>query len=452
MSFENELRQAMAAGAASVDPLEHHPYERVTAAVARNRRSRRITGLVALAIAAVLAISVPVALNRLGQDSTLPANRSSLPVASDPLWDQISTWPLRGSLAGDEELVAQVGERFGGRPVLLADLGQRRFAVVVTGSRLLFAVGQRGDPAQRLVDTNPDQLGSANSGAIVVVGGGQQLIATTPDVKSVEVSRNPVIGLDGKVTKQWERLPLTDGMGVGPRAELTQLRVGTYDDEARQTFSTGEGDPPADNVVCHAPCSDEELAELQVSELNKQAATIFGLSPDDVTTQTTWLGTIPMDIARQSLSPGLIGYHAMMHVAVTTLPGGQTLRSVWALPIHPTRGSTGASGGHEDLLRPIAVDQVSVMPVLHYAHHSGPGGPPVSLWVVSPGGSAVRAVSKDENRWPSSPAVPLTSGSARLDLRVSSEIFEAQYTLRVLDSRGAVLGTFPPTGANPLFD
>lgn len=450
MSFENELRQAMAAGAASVDPLEHHPYERVTAAVARNRRSRRITGLVALAIAAVLAISVPVALNRLGQDSTLPANRSSLPVASDPLWDQISTWPLRGSLAGDEELVAQVGERFGGRPVLLADLGQRRFAVVVTESRLVFAVGQRGDPAERLVDTNPDQLGYANSGAITVEGGRQLLVATTPDVRTAEVSGTPVIGLDGSVSKPWQTIRLTDGLGIGPSSALMNVRVGTYD--VPQRFSTGEGDPPADNVVCHAPCSDEELAELQVSELNKQAATIFGLSPDDVTTQTTWLGTIPMDIARQSLSPGLIGYHAMMHVAVTTLPGGQTLRSVWALPIHPTRGSTGASGGNEDLLRPIAVDQVSVMPVLHYAHHSGPGGPPVSLWVVNPGGSAVRAVSKDENRWPSSPAVPLTSGSARLDLRVSSEIFEAQYTLRVLDSRGAVLGTFPPTGANPLFD
>jgi len=450
MSFETQLRQALAAEAATVQPAEAHPYQRVSAAVTKERRRRRVTAVAGLAVAAVLAISVPLAANRLGdgKGTTLPADRSSVPVASDPLWDRISTWPLRGNLAGDEQLAADVGKRFGGRPVLLADLGQRRFALVMSEARMVFAVAQRGDPAERFVHTNGEQLGFTDSGDIVVRGASQLFIATTPDVKSAEVSRTPTIGLDGSVTRTWERLPLTDGIGTAPASPLTTLRVGTTGPP--QWFSLGEDDPPPNQLACPAPCSDEAWAGLRVKEIDASAAWHFGLTPEEVTTRTIHLGVVPTEVAKEALSPGLIGSHTVMHVVVTTLPDGQALRTVEVAHLHQSRGSVVIAGSPE-LFRPVAVDRVGLTPVLVYRSDTGPDAD-LNAWIVSPGGAAVRATSDDPDRWPSSERLDLVDGGVRLRLNVTPADFEAHYSLKVLDDRGSVMGTFPTTSSNPLFE
>ncbi|GGB81058.1 hypothetical protein N798_00445 [Knoellia flava TL1] len=443
MGFESELRTALRTAASGVTPVDDRPYDRVSAAVGRSRRRRR--GGLAVAVAVAVAVGAPLALSRLADDppDALPASRSSLPGASDAAWDDISTWPLRGGLARDAALVADVADRFRGRPILLADLDGRRVSVVVTDGEIIVATGPRGADADALERVNPEQLGMEHGGAIVVRGGTTGLIATTPDVRAVDVSRPPTVGLDGTLTRRWDRVRLADGLATTPMSEFTRVRLDSG--WPVQTFTTGEGDqsaPPAEEV-CAKPCSDAQLAALQTAALNARAARLLGLREEQLTTRTIHLGRVPDDLQRGVLAGGLSGSHVMLHIALTTLPQGQNLRTVWVTRVHPTRESPPLGSDPIQLLQPFPGDTASVDPVLEYERVAEGGPRSVSAWVVSPAGTAVQAVSSDPSRWPASPVVPLVGGSARVTVVASAADLAEHYQVRVVGPGGALLGTFP---------
>src|SRR4051812_27142103 len=111
MSLETQLREALAARADLLDGPGPDPYVRVADAVASSRRRRRAAVVGAVAAVAALAVLVP-SLGQGGDRSTLPAKRTQVvvPGPKDPRWSSLSSWPTRGSLAGDTAFLAAVGQ------------------------------------------------------------------------------------------------------------------------------------------------------------------------------------------------------------------------------------------------------------------------------------------------------------------------------------------------------
>ena len=106
MSIETQLRAALQDEAATVASGETDPYARVSAAVGRSRH-RRVVGVGVVAAAAAIAIGVPSVMGRVGSDA-LPSGQHQLPGSSDKAWNSVRTWPLRGALAGNRDLVDAV--------------------------------------------------------------------------------------------------------------------------------------------------------------------------------------------------------------------------------------------------------------------------------------------------------------------------------------------------------
>ncbi|MFC7491146.1 MULTISPECIES: hypothetical protein [unclassified Knoellia] len=428
MSIENQLRDALTSHAGSIESVEANPYERVSAAVGRNRRRRRAAVATTIAAVAALAIGVPAVSSRVADGRTTPAG---LPPATDKAWNSVTTWPLRGALAGDGALVDAVQDKFDGRAVFVEDVDTRRVALVVRGDQLIIAAGPRGAEGQALSQNT--QVGAPNirqDSLVSVAAGSALVIITTPDRTSAEVSGTPDIALDGAVTRSWATLPLTGGIGRTALTPLTRFRLGS---------SVGPVFPltkEAEKTTLN-PCEDGCTGPRATIEARTTAdiARTLELDPSRISTTTLFNGEVPREIATAE-APASDTPRPTLLVMHSRLPGGQIVRTA-VLRSADAERSMNLSG-------PIDARRADAVPLLLFVNGTSIKEPalptaPTKVRIFVAGGTGLRAVLGSTK----SAVIPITGHFANFSLPVSPTDFWA-HRFEVLE-RGTSLGTFAVT-------
>lgn len=444
MSIETQLREALAAQAGAAVSAEQHPYERVSAAVAKNRRARRATGAAAVALVAALALGVPAATSHFGDGSSksLPAGQAKLPSSNDPAWDSIATWPTRGALAGDQALVSALDRKFSGHTLFVEDLGEGRVAVVANDTGyLIFATGPNGAVAD-ISSTMETPVTDYRNGILTVALGKQMVLLTTPDRGAVEVSGIPTVGLDGTVTRTWSRLGLTDGFGRATWGPLTRFRLGDVVGAVDFRASDASDDAAFDAERCRDGGCSLDPDTTRERDANDLAARLFAVDRAKVTTETVFLGRVPTDFGLATLSDPL-GKNPRLRVLHTRLPGGQVLRTA---SVEDDNGLQ-----MREQTRPVDAGRALTTPLLTTGAGVKDGAPTkVNVFVAS--GTAVRAVSDSPSIWPSSAVVPIANHLAAFEVPVSVGIFDSNYRLEVLEGDRVVNTVRTSRPVDALFD
>jgi len=422
MSIESQLREALASHAASIEPAEGYPYERVSGAVAKNRTRRRTVGAAAVAVVAAFAIGVPSVSSRLADGRTTPAGTSaSLPPATDKAWKSIATWPTRGSLARDTALVDAIGEQFDGRPIFVEDVGATRVAlVVVSGKDVVVGTGRQGAAASEMQRSSSGPTSEITNGVLGISGGDELFIFTTPDRTSVEVSKTPDIALDGTVSRTWQPLPLTQGLGRTAWTDLTRFRAGAGVTRPRLGFMDDED--TTDGIPCEGGACNRDPVATQERDINELVARLMDLDPKVVTTRTVFNGAVPSDFRTPGVSSD--SGSARLHVLHSQLPGGQVLRSAMLRDQNEMQSI--------EIARPIDANHAAAVPLISFGSGKSAEAP-TKVRVVVPGGTSVRAVSDRPALWPSSAVIPLSNHVASFEVPVSPAAFDENYRLEVLD-------------------
>lgn len=429
MSIETQLRAALQDEAATVASGETDPYGRVSAAVGRSRH-RRVVGVGVVAAAAAIAIGVPSVMGRAGSDA-LPSGQHQLPGSSDTAWTSVRTWPLRGALAGDRDLVEAAEDTFDGRAVFVEDVDTRRVAFIVRRDQLIIASGPRGAAGKDLSLSHQLEAPNIREDSLLSVGAGDSLvIVTTPDRTSAEVSGTPEIAVDGTVTRTWEKLPLTGGVGRTALTPLTRLRLGSFVGTVLPL--TKEAGKTTLN-----PCEDGCTGPRAAIEARTTAdiARTLALNPARISTTTLFDGEVPREVATAGATapdtprPTLLVMHSR-------LPGGQILR---------TAVFRSADGERSiNLGGPIDARRAEAVPLLISANGTSIKEPalptaPTKVRVFVARGTGLRAVSGSTT----SAVHPITGRLASFSLPVSPTDFWA-HRFEVLDG-GTSLGTFAVT-------
>lgn len=424
MSIETQLREALTSHAASIESVEAHPYERVAGAITKNRTRRRTVGAAAVAAVAAIAIGVPAVTSRFADTATSPAGHSrTLPPATDKAWKSVTTWPLRGSLAGDSGFVDAVAKQFDGRPVFVEDVGERRVAVVVSHADLIVGVGPRGAAATDLTRASSGPIAEGGEGVVSFVGPSGLIVLTTPDRTSYEVSRTPDIALDGTVTRRWQKLPLEAGVGRTSAAGVPTVRIGTHAGPPTLGFvddKVAESDTPCPDDCATDPESTQER------ETNSDIARVLDLTPSAITTRTVFNAQVPPAFGTWD---GMPTGNALLHVMHTTLPNGAILRTAW---LRSDEASQSIEMG-----RPIDARRTDTIPIVQVAEGDGSASS-TRVAVLALSGSAVRAVGDPSS--PSSGAVAFTNHVATFEVPVSLGTFRSSYRIEVLRA-GKVVDT-----------
>lgn len=432
MSIETELRDALTSHAASIEPLEAHPYERVSAAVVRTRTRRRAVGAAAVAVVAAIAIGVPTLSSRLADGRLTPAGTSlTLPPAGDKAWNSVRTWPLRGALAGNTALVDAVEEKFDGRAVFVEDVDTQRVAFIVRGDQLIVASGPRGTAGESLTLSSQVEAPNIRDDSLLSTGAGKSLIiVTTPDRTSAEVSGTPEIALDGTVTRSWAKLSLADGIGRTDLSPLTRFRLDWFTGPVQFPL-TKDAEMTALN-----PCKDGCTGPRTTTESDTTAdiARTLGLDPSQITTTTLFNGAVPPEVT--AFGPTTSGTQApSLLVMHSRLPAGQILRTA-ALRSADAQRSINLSG-------PIDARRATAVPLLISANGNDMAAPTnVRVFVAS--GTSLRVFDGK-----TSAVFPVTGHIANFTLPVPTAEFWESYRFEVRDG-GRSLGTFPVT--NPMSD
>lgn len=434
MSIETQLRAALQDEAASVASGEPDPYGRVSAAVGRSRH-RRVVGVGVVAAAAAIAIGVPSVVGR-GSDA-LPTGQHQLPGPSDKAWNSVRTWPLRGALAGDRDLVEAAQDKFGGRAVFVEDVDTRRVAFIVRRDQLIIASGPRGAAGKDLSSTHQFEAPTIREDSLLSVGAGDSLlIVTTPDRTSAEVSGTPEIAVDGTVTRSWEKLPLTGGVGRTALTPLTRLRLGSFVETALPL--TKEAGKTTLN-----PCEDGCTGPRAAVEARTTAdiARTLALDPAQISTTTLFDGEVPPEVATAGATAAPDIPRPTLLVMHSRLPGGQVLRTAVFRSADAERSIN--LGG------PIDARRAEAVPLLISANGTSIKEPalptaPTMVRVFVARGTGLRAVSGSTT----SAVNPITGRFANFSLPVSPTDFWA-HRFEVIDGDTS-LGTFAVTA--PLTD
>lgn len=439
MSLETELREALAARAASVESRESDPYARVHTAVTSSRRRRRAVAAASLVAVAALAVGLPALTTQLrdGPGVTAPATREPLPAADNTLWRSIGSWPVRGALADDNALVRAIEERFDGRTIFVEDVAQTRVALMTAGGQLTLVTGRRGSAADALSTTSSVSLSELGSDHVITLSGqGALVVLTTPGLTSAEVSGTPAIALDGAVSRSWRPISLTGRVGRSTSVPLSLVRVGGLIGSPGLTF--GDEDRSSTAPPCGDPCGADDLAALEDREVDEEVAHALVLDPAEVDTRTTWRGEVPSEIASRVTGDAPAGARSSVQVVLSTLPGGQVLRTV----VVRTESANQSSSWDVERLNPVAAATAEVRPVV-LATAGRPSGSGLTAWVLAPTGSTVRAVSPRPTVWPTSNTAPVRDGVARLEVGVDNAVLEQEYAMEVRGADGSFVGTWP---------
>lgn len=203
-------------------PLDPAPYAHVAPLLRRSRRRRAYGGLVA---------AVTVVLVALGSAVLAPQQRhDTTPVVRG----DVTTWPTRGSLAGDRVLLESLARRVpGGRPLFAGEAHGRRVVLVVRPGiprgplELVVFLGRAGERLDRMERLS---AGSVSPWSRTVAwadpepdGSGLLVVLAPSDARSVEVSSRPVPRL-GHVERVYVAHTPRGGV-VFARARATSVRM-----------------------------------------------------------------------------------------------------------------------------------------------------------------------------------------------------------------------------------
>ncbi|MDF2091659.1 hypothetical protein P0Y31_04835 [Knoellia sp. 3-2P3] len=464
MSIESQLREALAARADEVAVGADDPYERVAGAIAASRRRRR--GVAAGAVAVVAAVAVAVPLLGQGQDRTAPPARDNQTVAAVPtdpaLWKSMRTWPTRGGLARDTAFVEAASKAVApeGNALYAEDLTRNRVVVFwvptadpgMPAGMLRVASGPRGASADQLATQHEAPAASAD--AVVfregADGGGRLVLLTRPSEREAQLSDGVEISPDGTVSRTWQPLRLTGGLGTAqPRAPLSLNRVQVAGYDGPVTLAAGTvptGQPLPEGAGICMDCAGEVFRQRAEQGVSESVAQRLGLAADQVATTTRYSG--PVDAAAAGASgvtdATAAGASHTLYVGDTTVPGGGILRSVILVS-----SFAGGSGSATELASAVPIDASTAAnrPVV-VGGLRAPGSGAV-LEIFAPGAGSVALVSSAPSLWPDAGAV-LSAGRARVDLADAE--FRQHYSVEPFDASGRSQGTFPielPNAGDP---
>jgi hypothetical protein len=402
-----------------------------------------------IAAVAALAVAIP-SLGHLGRDTTTPAKRTDviLPGPNDPTWSSITTWPTRGSLAGDAEFLARFQEATLdlARVIYAGDVGDDRVVLTIghgdTGAELATIYGgERGVPASALTSTGSSE---SDLGRALVVREdpgpqGWMLVLAPPSLRTAEVSPTAKIHLDGTVTRQWSTATLRDGVGVlsmrdAPSA-LTRVRVAGYDGPAQLTAGNTAPDPDSDGFCGN--CTGQEFLDHAIGGTSHGVATMLGLQTREVSTTTLFNGTIdPPALAVSGIGdttgPGDLG---RLYIGLTRLPGGQVVRTVHLGVTEP--GGTGRWTTLEEAV-PLDTTTAGRRPFVLY----GPTADATATvyQVFAPGAASVRLVG-DLPGFGDTTKTRLVDGAATFSLKETG--VSEHRRVETFDGAGELTGTWP---------
>ncbi|KRF23616.1 hypothetical protein [Phycicoccus sp. Soil803] len=450
MSVETQLREAFSARADQVGGLgdsDGDPYSRVAAAIAVSRRRRRTATLAGVAAVVALAVAIPSLAGGSGRDTTTPAKKTTvIPGPTDPRWTLVSTWPIRGSLAGDQAFISSFRQAMGPASVIYAgDIGADR--VVVTwdsaadySETLQVYAGDRGAHAAEL--TTIASAPQTAPATIIVrrdsTPDGWMLVLTRPGTRSAEVSTTATIHEDGTVTRSWRTVPIEDGATVvdlhqAPVA-LTRVRVGGYDGGVFLVARSGTMNPDAEGFC--ANCTGQDFLDHAVQGTNYDVATTLGLRTEDVSTTTLVDAKVdPAVLAVSSLGDGKPdGSTGRIYVGLTRLPGGQVVRTVQLGVSHKGGGMASAA----ETAVPIDAATAEQRPVVLYGWIGESS--PTRYQVFAPNAASVRLVG-DDPAFPKTATKRVVRGSATFSL---NETGVSEHRLvETYDASGSLTGTWP---------
>ena len=449
MSIETQLREALAARADEVGSRTHVPYERVSGAIAVSRRRRRGAALAAVAAMAAIAVAIPALGHSIGDRTTTPARHTApVPGPSDPRWASLATWPIRGGLSGDADLVRAVGELGGGQVIFIDDIASRRVAFVVDPDQRQLALveGDAGAPASRMDLTLKGDASDQFAGVFLTltVDQSQTLILARPQVRTAEVSDHARVKLDGTVTREWRTVTLRDGMSRLPLgAVLLRTRISGYD--RPPAFRIGHPVDGDDRGASHCgDCRGEAFRTSMDTFARDVVAMQLGIANEGIRTETVYAGPVDARVAAavglaDALEPGSV---VQLYVGHSHLSGGQVLRTAKLV----RQVEDGFQGMELEMSTPLDARTAGTRPFVLAGGdgEAGKTGSTTLVQVFAGSGAAIRLVSDAPSSWPSSTVVPLAAGTARADLAdVPYSAFLEHYQVEVRDTAGVLLGRYP---------
>lgn len=449
MSIETQLREALTARADEVGPSLGDPYERVTGAIATDRRRRRTAVVGGVAAVAVLALAIPSLSGAVGRHTTTPARKTTqiVPGPSDPRWNSVYTWPTRGSLADDTDFLRSFRDVVGSAAVVYAgDIEGDR--VVVTWGRAddgseteTVYAGDRGATASALETLS--SASNSDAAAIVVrhdtTPDGWLLVLATPAVTSAEVSPTVEVQLDGTVTRSWRRIALRDGTAVTDLRDapiaLNRVRVGSYDGgvflPARRAAVQEVGFGFCGN------CTGQEFLDYAEQGTSDGVAQTFGIGRGVVSTTTLVNSVVdPAVLAVSAFGDLPKGSTGRIWVGLSRLPGGQVVRTV-------NLGAEQKDGGgmSTSIEEGVPVDAATAEQRPVVLHGATADADQTRYQVFAPQAASVQLVSSAPSVYPDSARVPVVNGSAVLTTKVPAE--QPTYRVLTFDADGAVTGSWP---------
>ena len=304
-----DLREAFARLAAA-SPIADDVPQRVDLALVMDRRSRRRRALVAacLAVAAVVGIGGVVREHsRAEAERVQLAAERAVEAALHPqvLDADLNSWPTRGSLARDPQLLAGVRARINGGPAILfaGDVAGVDAAVAITwaGEAPLLHVlaGPPGTPVDTWREAGDELFAGpgatpAVSAAIRDEQGRLHLLTVTLTAGvAVSYSPAPVLADDASVARRYVRMPLTDGVGaalVSAAPDRLRMRVDSAGGAAilrplvvPPLYVAADVVPPLQAPVTRAASCRGAREVEDVPRIVEEATREAGLSGSDVT-------------------------------------------------------------------------------------------------------------------------------------------------------------------------
>jgi hypothetical protein len=357
---EERLAGRLAGIAAAPGRWRLGPTEAVTDLAARRSAARRRLAAGAVAAACAVGIAVPLARWAPGPPAGIAASPTgaaapsvvAAPAPPPPPAVPVLAGPARGSLAGDEQLLAELRSAgWGGleapppaerEVVLAADTPDGRVALVVgtvrEDFRGVWLTGPVGAPAAELVPQVPRQLGRGRPVSLLLGGPGPAtlvVVAAPGDV--IAVSPRLMTGPRGTVGRTYAPVGTPDGVAVVP-ATTTRLgpalsvRVTREGREVHRSAVEWRGADPAARSVPELPSvrpgpgrADPQVISAAVSAL----ALPLGVEPAALQPELLWSAGLPLTRGTGTVA-----------VVVARSPGGALVVTTWA-----GVGSSGVSCG-----------------------------------------------------------------------------------------------------------
>ncbi|MGB7820083.1 MAG: hypothetical protein WBL35_15295, partial [Ornithinibacter sp.] len=368
------------------------------------------------------------------EDDDVPGPSTSAAGPADAVWASTQTWPARGSLADDQGVLGLILSRTssGSRLLYADDIGDQRIVIAAAlripgapdGTLLRVWQGPRDELPDALeeVDLPISQIDGVNDvvAAHLPQGSGSALVVLTrPTVGTAQVSRHVRPTRAGALDREWEPLPLEDGIGV----DVSPLQMSS----SMRVRVAGYDGPPANPSTLWL---DSSLASDGADGAAADAAEYVARATGDPVAAIS--STVAVDsVADGSVldplaAPDAEGVGRVVVIATRT-PDGATLRSVLAT-------DDGRSNAGTVVLEPVTLVPADTIddPVVLRISDAEPGRG--RFLVIAPGAASAQLLATLPSPYPMSKETPFTGDTSIITL-VDADA-AAAFTLVLGDADG----------------